>query len=219
VKFVIRHPANGNDFFVDIDSLVVKDSTAVSSVLSASKSSTNATCHGKCDGVASVTPSGGTPQYTITWSNGLGTGTSKTNLCAGTYTVTVTDAAPSTIVDTIIISQPSPLQVSATSQNVACHGDSSGCINLSVTGGTSSYHFLWSNNSTQQNNCGLKASTYAVTVTDNQNCTVTSSAAISEPSSSLSFTANATDHYLPCFKQWKHTDTPIRTIRQLFFIH
>jgi PKD repeat protein len=49
------------------------------------------TCAADCDGVLNATATGGTPGYTYTWAT-LGTGANQTNVCAGTYTCTITDA-------------------------------------------------------------------------------------------------------------------------------
>jgi hypothetical protein len=59
--------------------------------LTAGTSQTNVICSGASTGSASVTPSGGTAPYTYSWSGG-GTGSTKNNLSAGNYTVTITDA-------------------------------------------------------------------------------------------------------------------------------
>lgn len=47
-------------------------------------------CPGACDGSANLTASGGNPAYTYDWSSGEST-QDLSNLCAGTYDVTVTD--------------------------------------------------------------------------------------------------------------------------------
>jgi hypothetical protein len=67
-----------------------------SSGVSASASSTNASCGGCTDGSASVTVSGGTGPYTYSWSPSGGNAAQANNLSDGCYTVTVTDAASCT---------------------------------------------------------------------------------------------------------------------------
>ena len=190
VKIVVRHTANGNDFFADIDSLVVKDSVAPSgSPLSVSASHTNVLCFGACTGTATATATGGTGTLTYTWSNNLGTGASKSNLCAGSYTITVIDAASGSATASVTISQPTQIAITSTITDVLCHGDSTGCINLTVAGGTPVYTFLWSNSTTLQSPCNLKASNYGVTVLDNNNCSITFSTIVNEPTA-LSFTTS-----------------------------
>jgi hypothetical protein len=56
-------------------------------------SSQDETCDGVCDGEATVDPSGGDSPYEYAWDDPSGQTTqTATDLCAGTYTVTVTDA-------------------------------------------------------------------------------------------------------------------------------
>ena len=194
VKIVVRHTANGNDFFADIDSLVVKDSVAASgSPLSVSASHTNVLCFGACTGTATATATGGTGALTYTWSNTLGTGATKSNLCAGTYSLTVTDNASGSVTTSVTITQPTQIALSTTQMNVLCHGDSTGCITLSPSGGTPIYDFLWSNSTSLQNPCNLIAGSYDVTVLDGNNCSATIMATISEPATALSFTRTFTN--------------------------
>ncbi|NQY66642.1 MAG: metallophosphoesterase, partial [Flavobacteriales bacterium] len=70
----------------------------VSGVFDYVLSSTGESCPGDCDGNASVEVSGGIGPYDYMWSNGelgddviAGTYSTSSNLCPGTYTVTVTD--------------------------------------------------------------------------------------------------------------------------------
>ena len=56
-------------------------------------SQTNVTCFGLCNGTITLVSTGGTPPYTYDWSDILGPSNpqNRTGLCAGTFTVTVTD--------------------------------------------------------------------------------------------------------------------------------
>ena len=78
------------------------------SALSLSISPTPATCYGTCDGVAAVSVSGGTPSYSLLWSNGL-TNYVITGLCAGSYNLTVTDSNNCVESSSVIITEPNPL--------------------------------------------------------------------------------------------------------------
>ena len=89
---------------------------------------TDASCAGASDGQISVSPQGGTPSYTFTWTaSGVGNDSIATNLLAGQYTVTVTDANGCTFDSTFTVSQPAPLNFGAFS------GDTiAGCSPLEV---------------------------------------------------------------------------------------
>ncbi|CAN5309778.1 hypothetical protein BH10BAC1_BH10BAC1_01610 [soil metagenome] len=61
--------------------------------------STNTTGCVICDGTTSVAPIGGSGPYVYSWPSGTSTLSTVTGLCAGTYSVTITDAAGCTITD------------------------------------------------------------------------------------------------------------------------
>jgi len=65
--------------------------------------------------------------------------------------------------------------------DVTCNGFSDGTIDLSASGGSTPYDFLWSNSATTEDLSGLGPGLYTVTVTDNALATATASATISEP--------------------------------------
>lgn len=73
--------------------------------LNASIASTQETTNGACDGTVFVEIISGTPPYTFEHSSG-GTTEFEENLCAGIYTVLVTDSAEDTLLITYIITNP-----------------------------------------------------------------------------------------------------------------
>lgn len=143
--------------------------------------STNASCNGVCDGKAVANASGGSSPYTYLWSNGA-MSDSTTNLCAGTYAITLTDANGTTSVNSTTISEPSAITIGSTSTNVTTNGGSNGTITITVGGGTSPYSYLWSDGSTSQNRTGLVVGTYCVTVSDANSCSAVDCSTISGPS-------------------------------------
>lgn len=88
------------------------------------------------------------------------------------------------------ISQPAQaLSASISSaQNISCYDVPNGSINLSVSGGTTAYSYLWSNGATTQNISGLQAGTYSVTVTDANGCTASANATLTQPAATLNTT-------------------------------
>ncbi|MEZ4919318.1 MAG: SprB repeat-containing protein [Saprospiraceae bacterium] len=83
--------------------------------------------------------------------------------------------------------------LSATKVDVSCNGLSDGSINLSVSGGTSPYTYVWSNGASTQDLNNIPAGTYTVTVSDANNCTATLSRTINQPNP-LNPTAVVTAH-------------------------
>ncbi len=144
---------------------------------------TNVTCNGNCDGTATVNASGGTPGYVCIWSANTGgqTTATATNLCAGTYSVTVSDSNACSATISVTITEPAALSVSVSQTNVTCNGLCDGTATLSVSGGTAPYSYGWSNGLTTPIGINLCAGTYDITITDANNCTATASITITEP--------------------------------------
>ena len=91
------------------------------------------------------------------------------------------------MIDSILLTQPIQLSISDSLVNVNCFGNVSGSINISVGGGVMPYTFLWSNGDTTQNLYNLSFGNYQITVTDSNNCIVTESINVSQPSDFLHF--------------------------------
>ncbi|HEU4718099.1 MAG TPA: T9SS type A sorting domain-containing protein [Bacteroidia bacterium] len=133
-------------------------------------STTNATCHGACDGTTMASASGGSPGYTYAWSSGCNTA-SCNNLCAGSYTLTTTDANSCTHMDTVMISEPTQVMPNATSTNASCPSCSDGTASTAASGGTAPYTYMWSpGGQTTSSVTGLAPGTYVVCVTDANLC-------------------------------------------------
>src|SRR5258706_1951988 len=136
---------------------------------------TNVQCFGQGNGVASVTVNGGVAPYAYLWSNGANSNPN-TSLGGNTYTVTVTDANGCTKTASVTVTEPTQLVINPTTSQTICIGTS---LNLcpNESGGTPGYTYLWSDGSmTQCINVSPAISTiYTVTVTDANNCIITSS--------------------------------------------
>jgi gliding motility-associated-like protein len=133
---------------------------------------TIAACTSGGTGTLVANVSGGTPNYSYSWSNSAVT-PSITEV-AGTYAVTVTDAQSCTATGsgTITINAVSIAFDAPVITNATC-GASNGSITVSTTGGTNPVTYTWSNglpNGSAQT--GLAANTYSVTATDNNGCSV-----------------------------------------------
>lgn len=129
-------------------------------------------CFGACDGTASVTVSGGIAPYTYSWDNG-GSTASVNNLCAGTYTVTVSDATGCELTEDFILSEPEQVTIELIgSIDVLCNGSSTGEITVEAAGGCAPYFYTWSHNASLNSPIAqnLESGNYNVSVRDNNNC-------------------------------------------------
>lgn len=149
-----------------------------------STSHTNVACNGDSSATAIVSATGGTLPYTISWnSTPVQTNDTASNLPAGTYTVTVTDAGGCAQTSNVTITQPSAMVAALDSSfNVTCNGNANGRIYISASGGTGTLHYSWSPGGyTTQDVTGLAPATYTCTITDDNGCTRTVVSTITQP--------------------------------------
>ena len=150
-------------------------------------------CFGASTGVIDITISGGTTPYSYAWSTGANT-QDVSNLAAGTYFVTTTDAKNCQRIDSIIIMQPlQPLTIVDSIKEVSCFGGSDGTIQISVTGGTPTYTYLWSNGNTTTKLVSLPTGNYTVTVTDILNCELVEVKTVDQPAAPVEVVPVVTD--------------------------
>ncbi len=152
---------------------------------------TNITCSGTNNGSISVSATGGTGNKTFSWSNGA-TGASISNLAAGNYTVTATDAAGCTQTQIFTIISPTAIIISGTATNVTCSGANNGTITVSASGGTGTKTFSWSNGATGATISNLAAGSFTVTATDANGCIITQTYSITTPTA-ISVSGTATN--------------------------
>jgi gliding motility-associated-like protein len=142
----------------------------------------NPNCNTQCTGIASATISGGTPNYTVNWSNGP-IGNVNPNLCNGTYTATVTDFKGCVKTQTIAIITPPALTLTATNGTVSCSGSCDGTVSVTASGGTSGYFYSWNSSPVQTNSVavGLCVGNYIASVSDSKGCVASTTASVIQP--------------------------------------
>jgi hypothetical protein len=124
------------------------------------------------DGSISLSVSGGISPYIYKWNNGT-INTSITGKEAGVYSVTVTDSkscekhvsyqlnnvsGPQALIDTIIGSK--------------CN-ESVGIIQITASGGTAPYSYLWNDNQKSKDRIGVRPGDYSVVISDASGCKTT----------------------------------------------
>ncbi|MCB9185744.1 MAG: hypothetical protein H6601_03275 [Flavobacteriales bacterium] len=152
--------------------------TVYSNDIVANCSSTDVDCNGASTGSASVSVSGGTAPYTVLWSTGATT-MSISNLMAGSYSVTVTDANGCTKTCSTTVGQPSDLTANCSKVDGTCSNNNQASASVAASGGTAPYSYSWSNGGTTSSISALSAGSYSVTVTDANGCAESCSVTIS----------------------------------------
>jgi hypothetical protein len=141
---------------------------------------TNVSCYGGSNGAIDITVGGGAAQYIYNWNDNIHT-PDRTAIAAGTYTVTVIDAALCTITGSYTITQPDPFEVTDIITDVTCYQGTDGAVDLTVNGATAPYSFNWSNGAITEDINDVPAGLYTVIITDAHGCTHSGSYVVNEP--------------------------------------
>jgi hypothetical protein len=150
------------------------------SALVVAGSFTDVSCNGLCDGTGLVTATGGTSPYTYLWSNGVNV-PNVSNLCAGMYSVTVTDFVGCNTATTITVPEPLPVLITTIVTDVSCNGLCDGSVLAMVAGGFSPYVYSWSSGATGSSNSALCAGTGSIQVVDSMGCNGLDTYVVNEP--------------------------------------
>ncbi len=130
------------------------------------------TCNGVCDAKVVAIPVSGTGPFTFRWSNNS-TADSLINVCAGMYTVTVTDANGMTSTAVANVTAPARLTISIESFTTSTGTD--GAATVEASGGVPGYTYTWNDPSATQGASisGLPPERFIVTAMDANGCTAT----------------------------------------------
>ncbi len=156
-------------------------------VLAADDILTHNSCFGGSIGAIDLTITGGTGDYTVTWTGPdayTGAGPNIDNLAAGEYTATILDENACELVVSYTITEPEEFLVVETLTHNGCFGGMEGAIALVITGGTEPYGVSWVGpdgyTSNDQNITGLASGEYIGTITDANGCELEVSYTINE---------------------------------------
>ena len=143
-------------------------------------------CSGSSDGSAQINALGGNAPYVYSWSNGSTT-SQNNGIGAGSYSVIVTDTNGCTVQNSVVLNEPTELQISTSitsnfnGYSISCTGANDGSAMVSASGGTAPYTILWSNGDTSSTSNNLSAGTYFVTITDANGCSKSDSVVLTDP--------------------------------------
>lgn len=122
-------------------------------------------CPGEANGaVAFLGASQATPPYSLLWST-ANTTDSLSNLPAGTYDLTITDAHGCSLTETAQVTEFAAPAVSPAIADISCFGENDGSIDLNLSGGTAGFGYAWSNGLSTQDLQQLAPGDYTLTLT------------------------------------------------------
>jgi len=134
--------------------------------------SSNISCGGLADGMAKVKPALGTPPYQIQWNDSQNSTTPRiTGLDANVfYTAVVSDSKGEILKDSIMLTEPDPVQITFDYSEVVCLGIANGYITCEVEGGTPPFEYSWTHGPETLSLTGMEAGIYTLEVTDSLDC-------------------------------------------------
>ncbi len=160
----------------------------------------NISCFGGHDGSIGLRVAGGSGEYSYYWTTSDGSGLDpaerdQDGLTAGTYHVRISDESSCYIEREFTLTEPAPLQITDSVSlandgihNVSCAGSNDGLIDITVSGGSvGNYTYLWTTANGSglipeaEDQSGLTAGDYQVTVTDMNGCVIDTTITLTRP--------------------------------------
>ncbi len=160
------------------ETIIITEPTA----LIAETTTTPISCFGEMDGAITLGISGGTAEYVYNWKDNAQINTpNRTNLTAGDYQLTVSDANSCTAILDFKVADKTPINLITDQTPVSCNL-ADGVIVVGVVDGNSAYTFSWADdpNRTTAIANNLVKGDYTVTVFDADGCSTTSTIILEE---------------------------------------
>ena len=149
--------------------LAKSESLEQNSPLSINLSAERTNCPNDPNGSATVTALGGKSPYSYNWSNG-GTTATISNLIAGGYFITVTDAMGSTITSHVAVEATNILELRFDQRAITCFNQNDAKVVAIPEGGLPPYTYLWGDGTNRSFIENVGPGRYEITVTDANGC-------------------------------------------------
>ena len=164
--------------------------------VAATASITNVSCFGNTDGSIQINFTGGSEPFSVNWNDDQ-TGALRTDLPAGAYEAIITDANNCPLALLLTVNQPAALLANTSASDESAYQANDGFISANPAGGVAPYSYLWSTGDTTQQLQNLSPGDYALTITDHNGCTVSSTLTVEPFICLFSLTGETAD--ISCF--------------------
>lgn len=141
-------------------------------------------CVNDSDGKIVIKVAGGTKNYRSTLGNTIfSDSVVYSNLSAKAYNFDITDSNNCLIDTNIAITDPAPLNLSVSTKDILCYGDSNGTASINVTGGTPGYSYARDSGSYSSNSqfTGLTLGQHTLEIKDSKGCLSDTTINIGQP--------------------------------------
>lgn len=145
-------------------------------------------CYGDNNGRIDITPSGGSPTYTYSWTGPGGFTSSNQDiigLLSGNYNLIITDInlCSRNFSPLVSITEPAELEISLAKTDITCFNDNNGTITVTATGGIRPYQYSRNgiNYFTDSIFTGLHPAPYRIYVRDANSCITSDTLTINQP--------------------------------------
>ncbi len=152
-----------------VETILLSGRAIYAEIVGSSYNGYGVSCTGECDGEILALVGNAAGAITYHWSNNS-TGQLISNICPGSYSVTVTDQLGNTATTSYIVTAP-PVVLAQIAVTCASEpGVPNGSAIAQISGGVPPYTYLWSDNSTSSSVQNVAAGPYILTVTDGNGC-------------------------------------------------
>jgi SprB repeat/CHU_C Type IX secretion signal domain len=162
-------------------------------ILTADANPSSPLCFGDNNGAIALTVTNGKAPVLFNWGTGFVPQNTQGNLVAGTYTIQAIDDALCKGTFTVTIADNPPMALSLDTTGITCFGANDGMAAALASGGVGNYLYEWSDGQIVQNAMGFEPGTYAVTVSDGNDCSITATATYENPERILLSVVNTED--------------------------
>ncbi len=164
-------------------------------------------CFGSEDGMVIVEVEGGSAPFQFNWIVGIARDDVFSNrdtlqgLAEGQYAVTVTDNNGCVSSTSFEVKQPQQVTINVGSQLPSCQSSFDGFISVEANGGNPPFRYLWNNGRTTSTNSNLSFGTFAVTITDSNDCILVSDPILFDPPADTIALQNINVNQVACANQ------------------